>query len=180
VLSLLSTAIIVDMFSMYLGVIREKNQGGPSGIPFLPWLVYVFLTEWFHQAFIFRSPNQAMCALTLFHVVCQYLVPLAWRFGIKSRCRNGSVACGQIRVSGRDTFDYIQGDRCATIYAELLQGPVERRICVWSIRRWQPPHDAIEMTQQEKDVILSCLREYFDIRRIKYDLLEGDPSPIDR
>ena len=82
---------------------------------------------------------------------------------------------GQIRVSGRDTFDYIRGDWRATVYVELLTGRIKRRICVWSIRKWHPPHETEEMTQADKDTILCCLRSYFDKTRIAYDLLEGDP-----
>ncbi len=96
-------------------------------------------------------------------------------------CLGGSPASdeqGRIRVSGRDTFDYIRGDRRATVYVEILTGPIKRRICVWSIRRWQSPHDVEPMTQQEKDAILACLREYFDKRRIAYDLLEGEPPGL--
>lgn len=102
------------------------------------------------------------------------LQPLkAWgkRFMDKAAANNQE----RIRISGRDTFDYVHGDRRATIYVELLTGKIKRRICVWSIRKWQPPHDVEEMTQEDKNEILLCLRSYFDRKRIKYDLLEGDP-----
>ncbi len=89
---------------------------------------------------------------------------------------NVSGKNGKIRVSGRDTFDYICGDYRSTVYVELLTGHIKRRICVWSIRKWLPPHDAEQMTQEEKDEILRCLCEYFAKRRIAYDLLEGAPS----
>ncbi len=82
---------------------------------------------------------------------------------------------GRIRVSGRDTFDYVRGDHRATVYAELLTGRIKRRICVWSIRKWHPPHDDESMSQQEMNEILSCMRKYFDKRHISYDLLEGEP-----
>lgn len=83
--SLLIAAVLTDLLSLALGVRRVVKGHGPSGIPILPWLVYYFLTEWLHQSFIFGSPLRAIIAFTIFHVLCQYLIPLALRFGLRLR-----------------------------------------------------------------------------------------------
>ncbi len=83
--SLLIAAVLTDMASLVLGVRRVIKGHGPSGFSVLPWLVYYFLTEWLHQSFIFASPLRAIIAFTILHVLCQYLVPLAFRFGLKLR-----------------------------------------------------------------------------------------------
>jgi hypothetical protein len=78
----------------------------------------------------------------------------------------------RIRVSGRDTYDYIVDGRKATIYVELLMGKIERRICLDSINKWNPPHDDEEMTQADRNVIFQSLCEYFEWHQIPYDTLE--------
>ena len=95
---------------------------------------------------------------------------LGWLLNI-----SGSTIGERIRVSGRDTFAYINGSRKTTVYAEALTGRIERRICVWSIRKWHPPHDMEEIAQEEKAAILSCLCSYFDKHNIVYELLEDGP-----
>ena len=88
----------------------------------------------------------------------------------------GTADVARIRVSGRDTFDYVLGTRRATIYAELLTGPINRSICVWSIRKWHPPHEDELMTGKDKTEILACLQKYFDKKHISYDFVDGDPT----
>lgn len=83
--SLLIAALLADFASLVLGVRRAIKGHGPSGIPVLPWLVYYFLTEWLHQSFMFGSPLRAIIAFTVLHVLCQYLIPLALRFGLTLR-----------------------------------------------------------------------------------------------
>ena len=80
---LLAVALLTDLVSLALSVVRVVRGHGPSGIPVVPWLVYYFLTEWMHQSFMFASPLRAIVALTVFHVFCQYLIPLVLRLALK-------------------------------------------------------------------------------------------------
>jgi hypothetical protein len=90
-----------------------------------------------------------------------------------------SVDVEYIRASGRDTFDYIRGDRRTTVYVELLTGQIKRRICVWSIRKWHPPYENEKIIDIDKRAIVRCLCGYFERKRISYDVLEGEPAQND-
>jgi len=83
--SLLIVALITDLASLILAVNRVIRGHGPSGIPVAPWLVYYLLTEWLNQSFVFETPLRAIIIFTVFHVLCQYFIPLIWRLCLKRR-----------------------------------------------------------------------------------------------
>jgi len=87
IITLLVAALLTDVLSLVLSVRRIIKGSGSTGIPFLSWVVYYFLIEWMNQTFIFGTPLRAILALTVFHVSCQYLIPLAFIFGMKVQKR---------------------------------------------------------------------------------------------
>ena len=76
--TLLIAALLADIISLVLAVRRTIKGSGPSGVPVLPWIIYYFLIEWMNQKFIFKTPLRAILVLTVFHLSCQYLIPLAF------------------------------------------------------------------------------------------------------
>jgi hypothetical protein len=83
--TLLITALLVDVMSLGLSVRRIIKGSGPSGLPVLSWFAYYFLIEWMDQTFIFGTQLRAILALTVFHISCQYLIPLAFKLRMKSK-----------------------------------------------------------------------------------------------
>jgi hypothetical protein len=86
-MSLLIVALITDVMSLVLAIRRIIKGFGPSGIPLLPLFVYYILTEWLNQSFIFGTPLWAFMFFTAFHVFCQFLIPLAFRLGVKPKIK---------------------------------------------------------------------------------------------
>jgi hypothetical protein len=80
---LLIVALLIDVISLVLEIHRILKGSGPSGLPVISLFVYYLLTEWMNQSFIFRTPLRAILALAVFHIFCQYLMPLIFRLGVK-------------------------------------------------------------------------------------------------
>lgn len=71
----------------------------------------------------------------------------------------------RFRCKGRDEIVFEENGRKAVIYSELGGDP-DRVIYVSSIAKWEPPHDSEELTDAQRDDILSLLCEHYDYHGI--------------
>src|SRR5260221_6534027 len=79
----------------------------------------------------------------------------------------------RIRLQGRDSFLYVEGDRTMTIVGEMQTGKVDFIIYLSSLRRWQPPHEMEEVDEIKRKEILGRLERWMVRRRIDY-MLDGE------
>lgn len=75
-ITLLVLAVAWDVLSLVLNLRRNVKGHGASGVPVIAWLVYLFLIEWRKQTFFFASEGQAALALTVFHLLCNFGLPM--------------------------------------------------------------------------------------------------------
>lgn len=71
----------------------------------------------------------------------------------------------------RESFVYHEGDRSATLYGEMLVGPVTfafRRESIF--RHWDPPHEDELITSAHKDVLLARLNAYMETTNTRFVL----------
>ncbi len=73
----LAGATAVDTWSLYHGVKRNQRGRGPSGIPLLPWAIYVTCAAFLPCTITVKVV--AIALLSLFHVSCLWLIPLLYR-----------------------------------------------------------------------------------------------------
>jgi Zn-dependent M32 family carboxypeptidase len=69
---------------------------------------------------------------------------------------------------GRDEYKYIEGDRSLIVQAEMLSGTPQRVIYSRTIKKWLPPYDKENITDQKKKEILEKVCKYFELNKISY------------
>jgi hypothetical protein len=75
-----------------------------------------------------------------------------------------------IRLHGRDSFLYREGQHQIVIVGEMLTGDVDFAVYVSSIRRWQPPFDKEEIGAEKRELILQRLTTWMSRRKMRYRL----------
>lgn len=79
--ALVLIGIVLDLFTLSLAVARSIRGKGPSGIPGIPWLLYLYAIILSREptpfngepVIVYRLVN--LTALTLFHGLCQFILP---------------------------------------------------------------------------------------------------------
>jgi hypothetical protein len=69
---------------------------------------------------------------------------------------------------GRDEYKYIEGDRVLILQAEMLSGTPKRVIYSRTIKKWLPPHEKEDISDQKKQEILAKVCKYFELNGISY------------
>jgi len=69
---------------------------------------------------------------------------------------------------GRDEYKYIEGDRALILQVEMLSGTPQRVIYSRTIKKWLPPHDKENITDQKRKEILEKVCKYFELNKISY------------
>ncbi|MCX5797407.1 MAG: hypothetical protein NTY77_18100 [Elusimicrobia bacterium] len=68
----LGLGVLLDLWSLYAWLKRNRLGQGPSGVAGASWFLYFSYCVW-------RRSFLLLVGLTVFHVSCQYLVPLLHR-----------------------------------------------------------------------------------------------------
>lgn len=72
----LVSAILLDLFTLYLAMVSNKRGYGPSGVPVLSWMIYFFYCAFLlEESFMLKLFS--FTALTVFHILCQFVIPAA-------------------------------------------------------------------------------------------------------
>jgi hypothetical protein len=87
-LVLVILGILLDVASLYLGITRNNKGHGPSGIPIVSLITY-FIYFGYLSDKDSLSRIEYFILLTLFHVLCQFVIP---RVHLWYRGRNDSRA----------------------------------------------------------------------------------------
>jgi hypothetical protein len=77
-LVILATGIFLDLLSLYLGLVHNIKGYGASGIPVIPWLIYITsgLSPTGTLKVSIIAGMLLFTLLTFFHVLCQYAIPV--------------------------------------------------------------------------------------------------------
>ncbi len=75
-------------------------------------------------------------------------------------------ATSQLLRLGRDEYKYVEGERCITLQIEMLIGEPKRAIYSSTIRRWHPPHENEEITDEDRHRIATKIANFFASRSI--------------
>ena len=91
---LLVAAMLLDLLSLYLWLARNIRGHGASGVPAVSWIIYFLLVklrpilQTVQHRSIHPPPDwRALLALTLFHALCQYVIPIGHAGWIKRKRR---------------------------------------------------------------------------------------------
>lgn len=76
----------------------------------------------------------------------------------------------QLIPTGRDSFDYVEGDHIAAVNIERLGGNRARVIYLSTIRSWKVPYEKERLTEEKKKEILEKIEKYFEARGITYEV----------
>lgn len=78
---LLIPAVLLDLFSLYLGIRRNLREHSPSGVPGLSLLVYIGFI-YFHDLPGGANGDRLLQLLLaiVFHVMCQFGIPMFHRW----------------------------------------------------------------------------------------------------
>jgi len=77
-LVLLIIALGFDLLALYTEIIGAIRGEFVSGTPF-SFFIYYALANYMHQSFIFSSPGDAFSVFILFHILCEYCIPVCFR-----------------------------------------------------------------------------------------------------
>ena len=67
-----------------------------------------------------------------------------------------------VEVLGRTGMRYFEGDRSAFIDSEVLAKPDAMALYQSSIRRWDPPHESLEVDEEDRRRIVENIRAAFE------------------
>lgn len=76
-ISFIGLAILLDFFSMALFLLRAIKGYGPSGIPVVSWIVYLFCIMYSSAGW--RFDLIFMLCATVFHYVVEFIIPIEFR-----------------------------------------------------------------------------------------------------
>ena len=76
-----------------------------------------------------------------------------------------------LQMVGRDEYKYWEGEKSMLIGIDMLTREPQKAISPSAIRRWLPPHENEEITEEKRQEILAEICQLFESQGVSYEII---------